>query len=87
MQSETHKKATVAAFLNWSALSVLMSPVACFIWALHAYPPLDACWLALATAIYVWPIAGILFVIAAGFHVSPLQRRKAAAEWREAHGH
>jgi hypothetical protein len=87
MQSETHKKATVAAFLNWSALSLLISPVACYFWALHAYPPHDACWLTVAAAFYVWPIAGILFVIAAGFHVcTTSQRLETAAELRKAHG-
>ncbi|MBN3753748.1 hypothetical protein PPMP20_18585 [Paraburkholderia phymatum] len=87
MQSETQKKAKVAAFLNWSALSALMSPVACFLWALHAYPPEYACWLAIAAAIYVWPVAGILFVVGAAFHVRPSERRRTAAELREAHGH
>ena len=88
MQSETHKKATVAAFLNRCALFALISPVACFLWALHAYSPTEACWLGVATAIYVWPIAGILFVIAAGFYVRPTsQRLKSAAELRQVHGH
>ncbi|MPW18011.1 hypothetical protein GCT13_13945 [Paraburkholderia sp. CNPSo 3157] len=87
MQSETCKRATVAVFLNRSALSLLMLPVACFFWALHAYPPLEACWLCVATAIYVWPLAGILFVIAAGFHVcTPSQRLERAGGLQEAHG-
>ncbi|WP_036002207.1 hypothetical protein [Paraburkholderia caribensis] len=88
MQSETQKKAAVGAFLNRSALFLLMLPVACFFWALHAYSPHEACWLGVASAIYVWPVAGILFVVAAGFHVGPTSRRlKTAAELREAHGH
>jgi len=87
MQSDTHKRATVAVFLNWSALSLLMLPVASFFWALHAYPPLDACWLCVATAIYVWPVAGILLVVAAGFHVcAPSQRLAKADGLHEAHG-
>ena len=88
MQSEKHKKAAVGAFLNRSALFLLMLPVAFFFWALHAYPAHEACWLGVATAIYVWPVAGVLFVIAAGFHVGPAsQRMKTAAELRQAHGH
>lgn len=87
MQSDAHKRATAAVFLNRSALVVLMLPVACFFWALHAYPPLDACWLCVAAAIYVWPIAGILFVVAAGFHVcAPGQRHEKSRGLREAHG-
>jgi hypothetical protein len=89
MQSETHKKAAVGAFLNRSALFLLMLPVACFLWALHAYPPHEACWLGFAAAIYGWPVAGILFVIAAGFHVGPTTRQRAeiTAELRKALGH
>lgn len=88
MQSETQKKAVVGAFLNRSALFLLMLPVACFFWALHAYPPQEACWLGAAAAIYVWPVAGILFVVAAGFHVAPTsQRLGTATELRKAHGH
>ena len=87
MQSETHKKATVAAFLNWTALSILMLPVACFLWALSAYPPEYACWLGFAAAIYTWPVAGILFVIGAAFHVRPASRRREnGAGLRKAHG-
>lgn len=87
MQSETHKKAVIETFLNRSALILLMLPVACFFWALHAYSPHEACWIGVATAIYVWPVAGILFVVAAGFHVGPTrQRMKTAAELRKAHG-
>ena len=89
MQSETHKKAAVGAFLNRSALFLLMLPVACFLWALHAYPLHEACWLGFAAAIYGWPVAGILFVIAAGFHVGPATRQRAeiTAELRKALGH
>ncbi|SEK14018.1 hypothetical protein SAMN05192539_10812 [Paraburkholderia diazotrophica] len=87
MQSETHKSAKVAVFLNRSALSLLMLPVACFFWALHAYSPLEACWLGVAAAIYVWPIAGILLVIAAGFHVrTTSQRLERAGGLQDAHG-
>lgn len=88
MQSETQKKAAVGAFLNRSALFLLMLPVAFFLWALHAYPPHEACWLGVASAIYVWPVAGILFVVAAGFHVGSTSRRLGTAgELRKAHGH
>ena len=80
MQSETQKKAAVGAFLNRSALFLLMLPVACFFWALHAYPPHDAYWLGFAAVIYVWPIAGVLFVIAAGFHVSRSSQRQEATD-------
>lgn len=87
MHTETHKKATVAAFLNWTALSILMLPVACFLWALSAYPPEYACWLGFAAAIYMWPVAGILFVVAAAFHVRPAkQRLETGARLRKAHG-
>lgn len=88
MQPETHKKARVAVFLNRSALGLLTLPVACFFWALHAYPPQDACWLCLALAIYVWPMAGVLFVISAGFHVGPRRKRpERDVALRQAHGH
>lgn len=87
MRAETHKKAAAEAFLNRSALSLMLLPVAFFLWALHAYSLHEACWLGFAAVIYVWPVAGILFVVAAGFHVTPTrQRPQTAAEWREAHG-
>jgi hypothetical protein len=88
MQTETHKKAKVAVFLNRSALGLLMLPVACLLWALHVYPPQDACWLGFALAMYVWPIAGVLFVISAGFHVRTRSKRlRQDVGLREAHGH
>ncbi len=88
MQSETLKSARVAAFLNRSALGLLMLPVACFFWALNVYPPQDACWMGFALAIYIWPLSGILFLVSAGFHVpSPKQQRESDAALREAHGH
>lgn len=88
MQAETLKKAKAAAFLNRSALCLLMLPVACLVWALQAYPPQDACWLSFSLAIYIWPFAGVLFVISAGFHVGARsQRRQKDAGLREAHGH
>jgi hypothetical protein len=80
MQTETHKKAVVGVFLNRSALSLLLLPVALFLWALHAYPPQYAFWLGFAAVIYIWPIAGVLFVIAAGFHVRPAGQRLGAAD-------
>ncbi|MEM5433721.1 hypothetical protein [Paraburkholderia diazotrophica] len=86
MQSDTQKRAKVAVFLHRSALFLLMLPVACFFWALHAYPPQDACWLCVAAAIYVWPVAGILLVIAAGFHVCTAQRLEKSGGLQEAHG-
>lgn len=80
MQTETHKKATIGVFLNRSALSLLLLPVAVFFWALHAYPPQYASWLGFAAVIYMWPIAGVLFVIAAGFHVRPAGQASKAAD-------
>jgi hypothetical protein len=88
MQAETLKNARVAAFLNRSALCLLMLPAACLVWALNAYPPQYAFWLSFAFAIYIWPFAGILFVISAGFHVRKSARGlEQDAGFREAHGH
>ncbi|WP_028211277.1 hypothetical protein [Paraburkholderia mimosarum] len=88
MQTETLKKARAAAFLNWSALCLLMLPVACLLWALGTYPPQDACWLSFSVAIYIWPFAGVLFVVSAGLHVGTRARRlQKDAGLREAHGH
>jgi hypothetical protein len=88
MQAETLKNARVAAFLNRSALCLLLLPAACLMWALHAYPPQDAYWLCFAMATYAWPFAGVLFVISAGFHVPKSRRRIGKdAGFREAHGH
>ncbi|SDC87421.1 hypothetical protein [Paraburkholderia lycopersici] len=88
MQAETLKNARFAVFLKRSALCLLMLPAACFFWALHAYPTQDACWLCLSLATYVWPFAGVLFVVSAGFHVEPLDRRlEKDVGLRQAHGH
>jgi len=87
--AETLKKAArVESFLKWSALCVLLLPVAFLLWAIPAYPIQDACWICFALAIYIWPLAGVLFVISAGFHYgTSLQRPKKSAGFREAHGH
>jgi len=88
MQAETLKNARVAAFLNRSALCLLLLPAACLVWALHAYPPQHACLLCLALASYAWPFAGVLYIVSAGFHVdTPSQRLEQDAGLREAHGH
>ena len=88
MHAETLKNARVAAFLNRSALCLLMLPAACLIWALQAYPPQDAYWLCFSLATYAWPFAGVLFIVSAGFHVrTPDQRLENDAGFREAHGH
>jgi len=88
MQAETRKNAKVAAFLNRSALCLLMLPAACLIWALQAYPTPDACWLCFSLATYAWPLAGVLFVVSAGFHVKTRGPQfENDAGWREAHGH
>lgn len=88
MQAETLKNARVAAFLNRSALCLLMLPAACLFWALHAYPPRDACLLCLILATYLWPFAGVLFLVSAGFHTGTAGRpREKGTRWREAHGH
>lgn len=88
MHAETLKNARVAAFLNRSALCLLMLPAACLIWALQAYPPQDAYWLCFSLATYAWPFAGVLFIVSAGFHVrTPVQRLENDAGFREAHGH
>lgn len=88
MQAETLKNARVAAFLNRSALWLLMLPAACLIWALHAYPPQDACWLCFSLATFAWPFAGVLFIVSAGFHTGPrIRRLEKDAGWRQAHGH
>ena len=88
MQAETLKKAKAAAFLTRVALCLLLAPAAALVWALQAYPPQDAYWLCFSLVIYIWPIAGILFVISAAFHVRiPKQKTKREARWRAAHGH
>lgn len=88
MHAETLKNARVAVFLNRSALCLLMLPAACLFWALHAYPPLDACLLCLYLGIYVWPFAGVLLIVSAGFQVGSTGRRlKKGTGFREAHGH
>ncbi|HTR08512.1 MAG TPA: hypothetical protein VMJ11_18040 [Paraburkholderia sp.] len=88
MQPETLKNAAAAVFLKRSALCLLMSPVACLFWALNAYPPQDVLWLCFALATYVWPFAGILFVVSAAFHVGTRGRRpEKGAGLQEAHGH
>jgi hypothetical protein len=89
MQAETRKKAAVVErFLKWSALGLLLLPVAFFLWALPAYSMQDAVWICVSLAIYIWPFAGVLFVIAAGFHYGAThQRPKRHAGFRAAHGH
>jgi succinate dehydrogenase hydrophobic anchor subunit len=88
MHTETLKNAKVAVFLNRSALCLLMLPVACLFWALHAYPPRDACLLCFVLATYAWPFAGVLFLVSAGFHAGTgRQRLEEDTSWREAHGH
>ncbi len=88
MHAETHKNARVAVFLNWTALCLLMLPAACFFLALHAYSPQDAFWFCFALATYSWPFAGVLFIVAAGFHTGTQRRRiRKDAGWRQAHGH
>jgi hypothetical protein len=88
MQAETLKNARFAVFLNRSALCLLMLPAACLFWALHAYPPKDAWLLCLSLATWVWPFAGVLFIVSAGFHVrTPRRHIGKDAGFREAHGH
>lgn len=88
MQAETLKNARVAAFLNRSALCLLIVPAACLVWALQTYPPQDAYWLCFSLATYVWPFAGVLFIVSAGFHTgTPRRRFKKDAGFRQAHGH
>jgi len=88
MRAETQKKARAATFLTRSALCLMLLPVACLVWALQAYPPQEAIWVCFSLAIYIWPFAGVLFVISAGFHVGARsQRRQKDAGLREAHGH
>ncbi|CAB3788391.1 hypothetical protein LMG28688_02679 [Paraburkholderia caffeinitolerans] len=88
MQGETLKNERAAVFLNRSALCLLILPVACLVWALQAYPPQDAYWLSFVFATFVWPFAGILFIVSAGFHTgTPGQQPKKRAGWRAAHGH
>lgn len=88
MQAETLKKARAATFLTRSALCLMLLPVACLVWALQAYPPQEAIWVCFSLAIYIWPFAGVLFVISAGFHVGTHSRRlEKDAGFREAHGH
>ncbi|WP_233836903.1 hypothetical protein [Paraburkholderia sp. ZP32-5] len=90
MQAETLKKARVVErFLKWTALCILLLPVAFFLWALVAYSISDACWICLSLAIYIWPVAGVLFVISAGFHHGATHERpqSGSAGFRAAHGH
>lgn len=88
MHTETNKNAKAAVFLNRSAKGLLLLPIACLAWALHAYPPQDACWFCLALATYAWPFAGLLFIVSAGLHTgTPTRRIKKDARWRAAHGH
>ncbi|QBR01015.1 hypothetical protein E1956_27650 [Paraburkholderia pallida] len=88
MQAETLKNARVAAFLNRSALCLLLLPAACLVWALQAYSPQDACWLCFSLATFSWPFAGVLYLVSAGFHVdTPAQQLDQDAGFREAHGH
>ncbi|MCG5073699.1 hypothetical protein [Paraburkholderia tagetis] len=91
MQAGTLKNAKVAAFLNRSALCLLILPVACLVWALQAYPPQYAYGLCFSLAALAWPLAGVLFLISAGFHVrtpkQQLENDASDAGWQEAHGH
>jgi hypothetical protein len=88
MQAETLKKARVVeGFLKWSALGLLLLPVAFLLWALPAYSMQDACWICFSLAIYIWPFAGVLFVISAGFHYGATHHPRKSAGFREAHGH
>jgi hypothetical protein len=88
MHAETLKNAKVAVFLNRSALCLLILPAACLVWTLHAYPPQYAWLLCLSLAIYAWPLAGVLFLVSAGFHTGTTRHRpKKGAGWRAAHGH
>ncbi|CAM2170025.1 conserved hypothetical protein [Paraburkholderia sacchari] len=88
MQAETLKNARAAVFLHRSALCLLMLPAACLLWALQAYPPQDAYWLSFVFATFVWPFAGILFIVSAGLHDGTVrQRPKKRAGWHAAHGH
>ncbi|WP_233848915.1 hypothetical protein [Paraburkholderia sp. HD33-4] len=90
MQAETLKKARVVErFLKWTALVLLLLPVAFFLWAAPAYSMQDAVWICFSLAIYIWPVAGVLFVISAGFHYSATHQRpkSGSAGFRPAHGH
>ncbi|NLP63185.1 hypothetical protein [Paraburkholderia sacchari] len=88
MQAETRKNARVAAFLNRSALCLLMLPVACLAWALQTYPPHHAYLLTFSLGTWVWTFAGVLFVVSAAFHVdTPDQHIEHDTGFREAHGH
>ncbi|WP_084170215.1 hypothetical protein [Paraburkholderia ferrariae] len=88
MHAETLKYARVAAFLNRSALCLLLLPAACLFWALHAYPPQDACWLCLSLATWLWPFAGVLYLVSAGLHAGKRSPRiEKHTGWRKAHGH
>lgn len=88
MQAQTLKNARFAAFLNRSALFLFIAPIACLVWALQTYPPQDAYWLCFSLATYVWPCAGVLLIVSAGFHTGPSRRRfKKDSGFRQAHGH
>ncbi|WP_322044942.1 hypothetical protein [Paraburkholderia sp. J67] len=88
MQTQTLKNAKAAVFLYRSAVCLLILPVACLVWALQTYPPLDACWLCLSLAIYGWPFAGVLFIIAVGLRGNtPDHHLEQDTGFREAHGH
>ncbi|MCC8392246.1 hypothetical protein LJ656_06560 [Paraburkholderia sp. MMS20-SJTR3] len=87
MQGETLKNVRAAAFLRWSALCLLMLPVTGLLWASNASPPQSAAWLCFSFVVYLWPLAGILLVISAGFDSArrtPYPEKDAI--WREAHG-
>jgi hypothetical protein len=86
MQTEAQKKAIAAAFLNRSALFLLIAPLGSFIWALKTGSPHDALWLCFATTAYVWPVAGVLFVIAIGFHAPSTRQRRDSAGFLKVHG-
>ena len=88
MQAETLKNARVAVFLNRSALCLLLLPAACIVWALQAYPPQAAWLLCFSLATFAWPLAGVLFIVSAGFHAGTgRQHFEEDAGFREAHGH
>ena len=88
MRAETQKKARAATFLTRSALCLMLLPVAFLVWALQAYPPQEAIWVCFSLAIYIWPFAGVLFIVSAGLRVrTPEPRLEPDAGFREAHGH
>jgi hypothetical protein len=80
MRSEAQKKAIVATFLDRSALLLLIAPAGSFFWALKTGSPHDALWQCFATAAYIWPVAGVLFIIAVGFHAPSTRQRRDTPE-------